>query len=767
MASGRSRVAHYSMSPSGNAQASLQKEVLCIVTPCEWGPISTEGATEVISWPDFQKKFGGYLANYYGPLSVENFFKGKSGRRVIVSRIVHMSAGSPVTAAKAYKIAQTGATSPTYGTVTGTVAEPFSLADGDTIIISADGGGDDTATFNATAASVTTYAAETYNITPGSTIQVAIDGGSTQTVTFSSGDFVNIAAATAEEVAAVMNAALTGCSVTTASTGTKVKITSDTLGTGSSVNIVEVGGGIYGTDANAVLMFPVATASGTGDAANAASVTNAELKTLIEGDVSGVTCGTSGSYLTIRTNTAGASGSIQVKVASTADTKCGLDNAVHTGTSGGATNTLKIEGKYYGARANSFTYTIANASNGDTDKFDLLVYEDGVLIADHHYQNLTMDDTDTTNYVENVINLHATRSDYITVTDQDAPGTASQARPANATAQALTGGDDGLTSLDSNDFIGSATYNDGLYAFSLIDQGDLLIIPDDTSTALQNLAISYCADQKDSKMIFIPDPPASTSYTGMKTHAQALTASEARTGLYWPRVKITNPDKAIYGQADDITVPPSGLVAGRMAKNTFNDPNEQMWRNPANQVYGLLEFATGLETEAVNDPDIRDYIADFQINPIVSGIRYSDNNFGIWIDDAQAGKISGNFKSVGEIRGIAYLRKQLEAATEIHRVQGNSQDSRQALHNDFVAILLPWVTAGVFETKNADDAFYVNTDIPGTSINNAVVRESQQLNAQVGVATRRSARIINIFITRDQRAVQSYIQQQLAQSGNA
>lgn len=761
MSLGRSRIDHKTGDPSSRSVSSIQREVLLIAGPCAWGPLGVDGATTVTSWSDFLKQFGGVLANYQTPHQVKIFFDS-GGKRAIISRVAHMSAGSPVSAAKASYTFQTGATAATYGTVTGTVAAPFSLADGDTFVISVDGGGDLTATFNAAAATITNYPAETYNIVPGSTLQVAIDGGSTQTVTFQSANFADITQATAEEVAAVMNAALTGCSVETAATGTKVKITSDTLGTDSSVNIVESGGGIYGTDANAVLKFPVATAVGAGDAADSTSVTNAELKTLIEGDVAGVTCGTSGSYLTIRTDTVGALGSIQVKVASTADTKCGLDNATHTGTAGGAVNTLKIEGKYYGARGNNLAVTVQAASDGSSDKFDLLVYENSILVKDHWFQNLTMDDTDTEHYVENVINTASTRSWLITATDLDAPGSASNARPANASATSLTGGDDGLTSLDTNDFIGSATYRDGINAFTLVTDGDILICPDDVSTTLQNLATAYCDGVKNGKVIFIPDPPASSDKAAMKAHDQALTASESRTKPYWPRIKVTNPDKSIMGQSDSVTVCPSGHVAGRMAANTYTDlDGEQMWRNPANQEFGLLQWATGLETDEVNEPTVRDYLAEY-VNPIVSGIRHFDNNFGVWIDDARAGKLSGNFKSVGEIRGVAYLRKQLEAVLERYRAQGNSESSRRAIQYEIEGLLLTWTNAGVFETRDAATAFYVNADVKGEGINNAVVRDAEKLNVQVGIATRRSARIITIEISRDQRAIESFILQQLA-----
>lgn len=99
--------------------------------------------------------------------------------------------------------------------------------------------------------------AETYNLALGAgskTLTLKVDGGSAQTVTLEEGDFVDDEAATAAEVAAVINADTTGCTAWSDS-GT-LKITSDTVG---SASIIQVTGGT----ANAILAFDTNTHSGT------------------------------------------------------------------------------------------------------------------------------------------------------------------------------------------------------------------------------------------------------------------------------------------------------------------------------------------------------------------------------------------------------------------------------------------------------------------------------------------------------------------------
>lgn len=113
------------------------------------------------------------------------------------------------------------------------------------------------AALTGTASTSTSGNAETYALTNNNDLTIEIDGGAVQTFTFLTGDFVAIGAATALEVAAVLNATMTGA--TADGTSGSVVITSDTRGTNSLVDVTG------GTDA-AILNFPAAVA-GAGDSA--------------------------------------------------------------------------------------------------------------------------------------------------------------------------------------------------------------------------------------------------------------------------------------------------------------------------------------------------------------------------------------------------------------------------------------------------------------------------------------------------------------------
>jgi len=757
MISGRSRIDIKDGSPSVPSVQSLEYDVVLMEGVTEWGPLE---ATEITSFAQFQEIFGGYISGRQAPVQAQVLFD-MGVHKIIFGRVVHMSGSSPASAAKASHTAQTSSGAQTTGTVTGTVAAPFALDNGETLVVSVDGGADQTATFSAVAASMTSGEAETYALSDGDTLVIRVDGGSDQTVTFSAGDFVDITKALASEVAAVIQTQVTG--VSASASGGKVTVTSLRKGTASSIQAVQQGGGVYGTDANSELHFPVTAQTGSGDCANHNSVTLSEVKTWAEAAIVGITVGSSGSYLTIATNTAGAAGSIQVQPVSTADTPLGLDNDLHVGKDAGAQDTLKISGKYYGAKGNRISYIISDATDGVASHFDLAVYLDGVFQT--KYTNKTMDPS-STDYIVTAVNTDGGGSKLIEVTDMNAGGTVLERRPANnSSAQVLSGGADGLSGLDYNDFLGSETYRTGLYRFLALAQGDILLCPDETSTSFQNGAISWCEDQKKGKVIFVPETPASSDKAAAVSHAQALTPSEKATGVYWPWIKISNPDKSVYGQSDTITIAPSGAVVGRYVKNS-SLYREKMAKQPGNATYGALDVAVDVETAEVNDPSVRDYVTPKRVNPIVADIDPQTGSFGVWMDDVMSLKGTGNWKSVGQIRFVAYVKKVIAAYLDGFRTQGMSPHFRYQIKSGITAWLLQWLgdDMDVFASAKASEAFYVETDVEGTGLNNPQVQANEQFKVIVGLALAEAGRFGELTITKDDRAFQTYVQKALAGS---
>ena len=233
-----------------------------VVCVCERGPVGVP--TLCTSDGERRRIFGNYLASpYYGPLSMSRALPAKGNKRFWINRIVHFTLPNDVTtatsAASTYTI-QSAVTAPTSGSVTGSIAGPWDLEPGDTIHVVTDAV-NTTCTFAATAAARQNGIDEVFALTSGWTLTLKIDedlGGTLQTIEFLTAEFIDIANATAEEVAAVIAAKITGAQVSVTGAGKRVTITSDTRGDYSGVNIV---GGL----ANGALQFTAGLLNGTGN----------------------------------------------------------------------------------------------------------------------------------------------------------------------------------------------------------------------------------------------------------------------------------------------------------------------------------------------------------------------------------------------------------------------------------------------------------------------------------------------------------------------
>jgi len=204
-------------------------------------------------------------------------------------------------------------------------AGPWSLAAGQTLVCSRDGGGDATATFTATAASVTGTGASFATIGAGEYVDLAIDGAAPVRTTFQTGD-TSLAA-----VIARINGTFGAPIASTATT--QLKLDSSTLGSSSKIQVV---GGSTGTATK--LGLTVAITSGTGNVANIAKVTFAEVKAIVEAGVAGTSVRQTEAGKVRICSTTGTTGSIRVQVASTA-TAFGFTTATTVTASSGSVAT--------------------------------------------------------------------------------------------------------------------------------------------------------------------------------------------------------------------------------------------------------------------------------------------------------------------------------------------------------------------------------------------------------------------------------------------
>lgn len=182
--------------------------------------------------------------------------------------------------------------------VTADNTETYAIADGQTLTVKVDGAAADTATFNATAADITNTADEPWSMGTGVSLHVTVDGLA-QVVVINAGPLTDI---TAIQAAAALDAGLSNASAV--AVGARVKITSDSKGTGSSVHVT-------GGSANAVMVFSTTQVNGTGDFDDASAATAAEVAAVITTDIAGATGDDNGGSPRITSDASGA-GTVEV-----------------------------------------------------------------------------------------------------------------------------------------------------------------------------------------------------------------------------------------------------------------------------------------------------------------------------------------------------------------------------------------------------------------------------------------------------------------------
>ncbi len=706
------------------------------------GPIGE--ATLTTSMAEWQATFGYPTAESFDAWSAANGFYAEGGQQLYTSRVVHLDVGGdPDTATKSTIDIDTSASGPTAGFEEGTLPAPWNVTPGTTITVAVDGAAPSgPATFTAAAASATS----TINgngLANGNTINITIgnagDGygplrGVAQPITFSSADFAAIATPTPAEIAAVINSQLVGAGVEPDGLGF-VTITDDVKGTGSRVR---VSGGVA-----ALFGWPADT-TGTGNVANAAAVTEAEFTAIVDAVTTGVPTVDVDTLLPkVTSPTTGGSSSIQL--GGTALAAFAFDALLHSGSAGAPVPTLTIEGRWEGTYADDVTVEVSAASSGEAEEFNLVVRVSGERVET--FTNLTMDDT-ATRFVTKVLGaVPGVGSSYVAAIDLVAGlGSALLDRPANGT-YALTGGNDGLVGLVDADYVGSASNKKAIYAFDYAPDVRLLIVPGRATSVVHNAALVYCEVVRNMSMTAILDSPVGMTATEVvdyvRNTASLYQSSEAGI-IYWPRVKVLNPDPDVFGSEEALVASPSGHIAGLYARNDSARAGG-VYIPAGGQIYGRLRTIVGLETREVEDEAKRDLVYPANVNPIStqSGVRA--------LDGVRMLRTNSNFPTIGERRGATFIEVSIARLLEEYRLRNNDAALRAEANRRITRFLEAQYRNGAFRGPTPDTSFYVNTS---DSLNTDAVVTSGQFLVEVGIATQKPAEFIVLTVSQDLRAQQ-------------
>lgn len=297
--------------------------------------------------------------------------------------------------------------------------------------------------------------------------------------------------------------------------------------------------------------------------------------------------------------------------------------------------TLKVDGKYHGTEGNNIKIVISDATIDSTNKFKLQIkYRDKIIGT---FDELTIAT------VESAIN---DLNDYITVTDLGSSTAAPDNRPANG-EYALTGGDDGITSLADSDWTGNQAAGTGLYMFDNIkNKRFIMIAPGNTSRAVIKAMCEYSNSRQVGYVIYqapagVTDAVAVDFKNGAGSYSSngngALTFAESSCYHPWGTGKILSSD--VNGN-----IPLEGAIAANFSKT---DARRGVAKPAAGLEDGYISTvtATGLAS-AVDD----EYLNNNDICPLVVF-----ENYGIAIWGARTTSTDDDYDQIQITRTIQWF----------------------------------------------------------------------------------------------------------------
>lgn len=737
------------------------------------GPIGTpfanlEEQQPITSWPEFQAIFGGFSANAQnGPLQAKNFFD-EGGQFLYVSRVVHCATpGDPTTKTSAAGSIDldTDTVAASAGSITGT-SGPYVLHDGDDFVIAVDtvSGPGTTATATITANAAARQSADgPFVLSNGQTSTWTINGTSV-TFTFVTAAFASIGAATAAEVAAVMNARLASLNPSVRAVasvvGAKVRLETSFGGTSASLNCT-------GGTANGALVFTTGAITGSGsNVADSDEVTVSELETIFEAANAACVITSVSGAINGASNTAGASSSIQFVAAGStalALATLGLDTALHVGGAAGTEPTLRVSGKWDGTYANALSVRVSAPSSGELGRFDFAVLRGGRVVAGESWKDASMDSADA-NYIVTLVNNGSgsqKASKLITVEDLEATYPSPDNLPAVGTFGTLTGGDDGLSGLVDSDFYGgqSANGSTGLYVFEALDRIDLVAIPGRCTSAAQNQLVTYCEVYREGRTFGVFATPQGASVAAARTYVTSTALLKGATeigAMYGPWIRVDNPNPSIFGKDATVVCSPEGAIMGMMCRVDLSKEGGA-FEHPSNKL-GRLNTCRGVEHTEYEDKAKRGLAFDDFINAIrvQKGKRPH-------VDGARTLRFDGPFPTVGESRGVMLVTNNLIEAYDDERNAAIRDGLYTRLTNSATVYLNRLTEANCFQTKDRKRAFFVDF---GRGLNTPDVVEAREVVGVIGVNTAPPAEFIFFAVVPYAGLAENFNQQVAAASSS-
>lgn len=406
----------------------------------------------------------------------------------------------------------------------------------------------------------------------------------------------------------------------------------------------------------------------------------------------------------------------------------------------GISDLIKVSARSEGTWGNRISVEISQPSNKQPEGFKLTVkYKEASSFADEYaeeeesgeiveeFDNLLLINLiDKVNEVSAFINVDVLVDMTILENMEKTPERTTD-------SLYLTGGIDGISGVD---FLGDSVRMTGLHAFDVVDNINIVAMPDVAdmvgSRDIILGALNYCKQRKD--CFFVADAPHGLTPTEVKDFKDGAgnylgnAFNSSYGALYYPWVFINDP---LTGKRK--LIPPSGSIAGTYA---FVDASRGVHKAPAGITDGYLDTVVGVErivTKAEQE----------LLNPAgINVIRSLPEGICIW--GARTLSADSEWQYINVRRLMMYIEESLDKGSQWVVFEPNDPGLWGKVKRNLTAFLSRVWRDGALYGSVQEEAFFVKVDEEN---NPPSVRDVGQLIIEVGVAPVKPAEFVVIRVS--------------------
>ena len=342
------------------------------------------------------------------------------------------------------------------------------------------------------------------------------------------------------------------------------------------------------------------------------------------------------------------------------------------------------------------------ATSVSTEDFTIAVYDGDDVVEVH--SNLSMENTNLADYAPDRINLGASRSRYIRVTE--APVTTANTPPATMATPLRLGSLPGTEGLNGDpdvdgDYIGSSAVQTGFFAFDTVDDINILAAPGITLRPVILAGMTYCENRAD--VFYVAETPpgteTATAALDFKNATGALAGQQAFNSkygaIYWPWIRILDP---LTNRP--LLMPPSGAVIGSYSAT---DVRRGVHKAPAGIEDGFLNTAIGIEKVVTKgEHDV--------LNPQGVNVIRSFPGLGIVIWGARTTSKDPEWRYINVRRLFLYLEESIDEGTQWVVFEPNDPVLWARIVRNVSAFLRVAWSEGKLVGNKEEEAFFVKCD---------------------------------------------------------